>query len=294
MSKKTTHSITKRVKLIFSSKNHGSDKKVSRATPATLLDVTAEPLQPISTTSQVTDTDKVRISNSDPSPALPDDIGSPDDQSLNIASATRSQVKDTDTARKSNTDPSAALPDDIGSPVDQSINIASSIISQVTDTDTARKSNNDSNAALPNDIGSPVDHPTDVASKTPIWDQAGKEFREKCKADYEKLKFPAGKTEYEELGLSERGIEFENSILNKKPPEAFKEEERHSHHAVLRRLRGWIPFVISTRVVAMTLARLDPHQLAPYIVAGAFFFIEVGLTFQFNFVIDERHLFTTL
>lgn len=105
-------------------------------------------------------------------------------------------------------------------------------------------------------------------------------FREKCKTNYEKFKLPAGKTKYEELGLSQGGIEFENSILNNKLPEAFQEKAGHSHHAFLRRLQSLLPNVRATKVVTMTLARLDPNQLAPYIVAGPFFAIEIGLTFR--------------
>jgi len=146
-------------------------------------------------------------------------------------------------------------------------------------TDAARTSSNDL-SQVPPDTGSPVDEPTTVASKTPLWDQAVSEFREKCKAEYEKLKLPAGKVEYEEFGLSEGGIEFENSILNKKLPEAFQDEAGHSNHAIIRRLKSWLPALGSAKGLAMTLARLDPNQLAPYIVAGSFFAVEVGSIFR--------------
>lgn len=123
--RKFTHRMTKRVKFMFRSKIHRSDKKVSVATPATLHDVTHESFQPISTTSQVTNTDTALTSKKEPSPALPDDIGSPVDQSINVASSTKSQVMDTDTAQKSNNDPSPALPDNIDSLVNHPTNVAS-------------------------------------------------------------------------------------------------------------------------------------------------------------------------
>ena len=124
-----------------------------------------------------------------------------------------------------------------------------------------------------------VDEPTPVAPNTPLWDQAVCEFREKCKAEYQKLKFPASKDDYDELGLSKNGIEFTNSILNKTLPEVFQEEVGHSKHEIIRRLKSWLPALGNAKALAMTLERLDPNQLAPYIIAGSFFAVEVGSIF---------------
>lgn len=137
-----------------------------------------------------------------------------------------------------------------------------------------------------NDIGQPrsetnlrVDESATVASKTPLWDLAVSKFRENCKEEYEQLRLPAGKAEYEDLGLSEGGIKFEDCILNKRLPDAFQEEPDHTNHATIQRLKRWLPTIGNTKGLAMTLARLDPNQLAPYIVAGSFFAIEVSSSF---------------
>lgn len=114
-----------------------------------------------------------------------------------------------------------------------------------------------------------------AASKTPLWDQAVSDFRAKHSDEYEELMLPTTKTEYDELELSNRESTFEQSILNKELPDAFR-EERSSQHAYVRRLKSWLPALGAAKGLAMTLARLDPYQMAPYIVAGAFFAIEVG------------------
>lgn len=154
----------------------------------------------------------------------------------------------------------------------------SSTAVQKPDTNAARTSSKNVSQVAPNPEP-PVHKPEFVASKTPLWDQAVSDFRYQRKDEYEKLKLPAGKVEYEELGLSEGGIEFENSILNKELPEAFQEEAGHSNHASIRRLKSWLPALGAAKGLAMTLARLDPNQLAPYIVAGSFFAVEVGSIF---------------
>ena len=119
----------------------------------------------------------------------------------------------------------------------------------------------------------PAPETKSVASKTPLWDQAVSAFRENCPDEYSKLKFPVKKLEYDQLGLS---VEFENSILNKKLPEAFQDDTSHVNHAIIRRLKNWLPALGSAKSLAMTVAKLDPHQLAPYIVAGSFFAVEVS------------------
>ena len=146
------------------------------------------------------------------------------------------------------------------------------------DTDAAETSSNNP-SLVPPATDSLVDEPTTVAPKTPLWDQAVFEFREECKAEYEKLKLPARKDEYDELGLSKDGVEFENSILNKTLPEAFREEAGHSKHEIIRRLKTWLPALGDAKGLAMTLARLDPNQLAPYVIAGSFFAVEVSSIF---------------
>ena len=160
----------------------------------------------------------------------------------------------------------------------QPLHVGSTTI-QTADTDAARTSSNDLNL-VPPATDSQVDEPTTVASETPLWDQAVFEFREECKAEYEKLKLSARKDEYDELGLSKDGIEFANSILNTTLPEAFQEEAGHSKHEIIQRLKSWLPALGDAKGLAMTLARLDPNQLAPYIIAGSFFAVEVGSIFR--------------
>ena len=160
----------------------------------------------------------------------------------------------------------------------QSLHLGPTTI-QRADTNAAQTSSNNP-SLLPPATDSLVDEPTTVALKTPLWDQAVFEFREECKAEYEKLKLSARKDEYDELGLSKDGIEFENSILNRTLPEAFQEEAGHSKHEIIRRLKSWLPVLGDAKGLAMTLARLDPNQLAPYIIAGSFFAVEVGSIFR--------------
>ena len=56
-------------------------------------------------------------------------------------------------------------------------------------------------------------------------------------------------------------------------------ESKPESKALLLRAKAILPSLGTTRAVAMTIANVDPHKIAPYVVAGAFFIIDVsGLT----------------
>ena len=181
----------------------------------------------------------------------------------------------------SDTEPSTITP---GNRFDTTTDpLLSSTITQAADTDAPASSHHLSQ--VPPATDSLADEPTTVVSQTPLWDQTLSEFRKQCKNEYKELMLPGGKEEYERLGLSEGGTQFEDSILNKKLPEIFQEEAGLSSHAIIRRLKSWLPALGAAKGLAMTLARLDPHHLAPYIVAGSFFAVEVGSVFRALFCI---------
>jgi hypothetical protein len=110
-----------------------------------------------------------------------------------------------------------------------------------------------------------------VASQSPRWDQAVAEF-ERNSAE---LKLPETKAEYDALAIPGRSIAFEQSILSSSLPDIFAGKVDKRNHAFVRRLQGWLP---GMKTLGMTLSRLDPHHLAPYIVAGSFFVVEVSQT----------------
>ena len=53
-------------------------------------------------------------------------------------------------------------------------------------------------------------------------------------------------------------------------------ESKPESKALLLRAKAVLPSVGTTRAVAMTVANVDPHKIAPYMVAGIFFIIDVS------------------
>ena len=53
-------------------------------------------------------------------------------------------------------------------------------------------------------------------------------------------------------------------------------ESKPESKALLLRAKAILPSLSTTRVVAMTIANMDPHKIAPYVVAGTFFIIDVS------------------
>ena len=53
-------------------------------------------------------------------------------------------------------------------------------------------------------------------------------------------------------------------------------ESKPESKALLLRAKAILPSLSTTRVVAMTIANVDPHKIAPYVVAGTFFIIDVS------------------
>ena len=63
-----------------------------------------------------------------------------------------------------------------------------------------------------------------------------------------------------------------NQVSNLFEPSESKPES----NALLLRAKAILPSLGTPRVVAMSIASIDPHHLAPMVVAGAFFIIEVS------------------
>ena len=54
-------------------------------------------------------------------------------------------------------------------------------------------------------------------------------------------------------------------------------ESKPESKALLLRAKAILPSLGTTRAVAMTIANVDPHKIAPYVVAGTFFIIDVSV-----------------
>jgi len=75
-------------------------------------------------------------------------------------------------------------------------------------------------------------------------------------------------------------------ILNKASSPTNDRVERFFHldehnqetNVLLLRAKAVLPSVATVRAVAMTIANVDPHKVAPYVVAGSFFVLDVSMT----------------
>lgn len=109
-----------------------------------------------------------------------------------------------------------------------------------------------------------LDDPAPVPpTKAPIWSAAVLDFRTVLSDEYAQLETPGS-----EVG-------FDKLVLDQRLPQTLEAVEAKSNNMYVRRLKEWLPALDSTKDFSMTLAGLDPHKLAPYIVAGSFFVIEV-------------------
>ena len=97
--------------------------------------------------------------------------------------------------------------------------------------------------------------------KSPIWSQSVKSF-----AEQKGEKFKLIKTSVEEIQSVDRGKW--DTWLNLQPKDA--------KHEWVRKFIQRLPQIKTARVLATSLATLDPHRIAPFVVTGAFVFLEVG------------------
>lgn len=127
------------------------------------------------------------------------------------------------------------------------------------------------NMTTPVDQASTCMDPSAKASlnKTSIWTETLSRFE----AD--------NKNDYDLLALIHR--EMAGNVTDTSQPIDFvtpitlKEPEHQVQHAFVTRLKAFLPSLAASKAVLTTFARLDPHQLAPYLVAGLFFAIEVSV-----------------
>ena len=118
-------------------------------------------------------------------------------------------------------------------------------------------------------------------SKAPIWTETLSRFEADNKDDYDLLALIHREMAGSVTGTSQP-IDFVTPITLNKP-------ERKVQHAFATRLKAYLPSLAASKAILTTFARLDPHQLAPYIVAGLFFAIEVSVIVFFKTVAQKGY-----
>ena len=102
-------------------------------------------------------------------------------------------------------------------------------------------------------------------SPTPLWGIAVDSLVALARVNFEETFF----------GLIEHDLKNAEAYLN-----------TSTHHSQLKitpsnayveRIKMLTPIIASAKPVAMAIAGFDPHKIAPYVVAGAFFLIELGI-----------------
>ena len=101
--------------------------------------------------------------------------------------------------------------------------------------------------------------------KAQLWIQAAASFKKDMTEDYKQLEIP------------NRYDGFVKLVLEQSLPDTLQVAEKKVNNVYVRRLKEWLPALGTVKTLSMTLATLDPHKLAPYIVAGSFFLVEVSI-----------------
>jgi hypothetical protein len=107
-------------------------------------------------------------------------------------------------------------------------------------------------------------------SKAPIWTKTLSTFEAENKDDYDVLV-----AIHQEIANS---VADASQPINFVTPNTLIKPENKVQHALITRLKGYLPSLAASKAILTTFARLDPHQIAPYLVAGLFFVIEVSVT----------------
>ena len=117
--------------------------------------------------------------------------------------------------------------------------------------------------APPSDLAAPAKTPlVQQSSAAAIWHEALKTFEELDPKKYKIL---------DEV-LKNVSTPKNDKISRLLEPSESKPESK----ALLLRAKAILPSLGATRAVAMTIANVDPHKIVPYVIAGAFFIIDVS------------------
>jgi hypothetical protein len=106
------------------------------------------------------------------------------------------------------------------------------------------------------------------SNKAPLWSEALSRFMKDHNDEYQILK----------TILNGDALQRFNSLVDTPTPKELQKDQSKVPHEFILRMKRYLPSLNAVKLVLTTFARLDPHQVAPYIVAGSFFVIEVSLS----------------
>jgi hypothetical protein len=106
------------------------------------------------------------------------------------------------------------------------------------------------------------------SNKAPLWSEALSRFMKDHNDEYQIL----------ETILSSGAVQRFNSLVDIPTPKELQKDQDKVQHEFILRMKRYLPSLNAVKLVLTTFARLDPHEVAPYIVAGSFFVIEVSLS----------------
>jgi hypothetical protein len=106
------------------------------------------------------------------------------------------------------------------------------------------------------------------SKNAPIWNQTLPKFQEDYANEYAFLVAGIGKND-------KACIQNWNGLFDPKVPQKLSDHKPgEQSHAIVQRVKRYLPSLSLVKGVTMTFAAMDPHKTAPYICAGVFFAIE--------------------